>query len=113
MSGRRIDTKVYRVTIQSLKNHSCHNIQAVGIPSLSDENSFVESEELVKWFGLSKCDMRRGAGDTDLLVGIDQAKLHTGETREAANLVARHFASFGALSQWECLSSHVLVNPTS
>jgi len=106
-----LHTKVYRVTIQSLENHSCHNIQAVGMPSLSDENSFVESEELAKWFGLSKCDIRRGTGDTDLLVGIDHAKLHTGETREAGNLVARHsplgWVIFGATSSEQLGTSRV------
>ena len=39
---------------------------------------------------------------TDLLIGIDQARLHTGETREAGNLVARHsplgWVIFGATS---------------
>ena len=85
-----LHTKVYRVTVQSLEDHSYHTIEAVGIPSLCDEISFVKSDELAKWFGLARGEIRRGTGDTDLLIGIDQARLHTGETREAGNLVARH-----------------------
>ena len=97
-----LHTKVYRVTVQSLEDHSYHTIQAVGIPSLCDEISFVKSGELAKWFGLARGEIRRGTGDTDLLIGIDQARLHTGETREAGNLVARHsplgWVIFGATS---------------
>ena len=97
-----LHTKVYRVTVQSLEDHSYHTIQAVGIPSLCDEISFVKSGELAKWFGLSRGEIRRGTGDTDLLIGIDQARLHTGETREAENLVASHsplgWVIFGATS---------------
>ena len=81
-----LHTKVYRVTVQSLEDHSYHTIQAVGIPSLCDEISFVKSGELAKWFGLSRGEIRRGTGDTDLLIGIDQARLHRGETREAGSL---------------------------
>ena len=78
-----LHTKVYRATVQSLEDHSCHTIQAVGIPSLCDEISFVKSGKLAKWFGLSRGEIRRGTDDTDLLIGVDQVRLHTGETREA------------------------------
>ena len=83
-------TKVCRVTFQSLEDHSYHTFQAFGIPSLCDEISFVKSGELAKWFGLSRGEIRRGTDDTDLLIEIDQAKLHTGETREAGNLMVRY-----------------------
>ena len=73
-----LHTKVYRVTVQSLEDHSYYTIQAVGIPSLCDEISFVKSGELTKWFGLSRGKIQRRTGDTDLLIGIDQARLHTG-----------------------------------
>ena len=109
-----LHTKVYRVTVQSLEDHSYHTIQAVGIPSLCDEISFVKSGELAKWFGLARGEIRRGTGDTDLLIGIDQARLHTGETREAGNLVARHsplgWVIFGATSGERLGTSKVKVN---
>jgi hypothetical protein len=72
------------------ENQLCHIIEAIGIPSVSDEISFVKIDEIIRKFGLSRDDSRRGAGDTDLLIGIDQAKLHTRETKESGNLVARH-----------------------
>ena len=106
-----LHTKVYRVTVQSLEDQSCHTIQAVGIPFLSDEISDVRTEELAKAFGLSRSDIRRGTGDTNLLIGIDQAKLHTGETREAGNLVARHsplgWVIFGATTSEQFETSRV------
>ncbi len=97
-----LHTKVYRVTVQSLENQSCHTIQAIGIPALSDEISFVKVDEITRKLGLSKGDVRRGTGETDLLIGIDQAKLHTGETKQAEGFVARHsllgWVIFGATS---------------
>ena len=87
MGVKKRNCTLYRVTAQSLEDHSYHTFQAVGIPSLCDEISFVKSGGLAKWFGLARGEIRRGTGDTDLLIGIDQARLHTGE---AGNLVASH-----------------------
>ena len=46
-----------------------------------------------------------------MLFGIDQAKLHTGETREAGNVVARHsplgWVLFGAVPGKQSEASHV------
>ncbi|CAB4020681.1 Hypothetical predicted protein [Paramuricea clavata] len=57
--------KVYRVTVQSLENQSCHTIEAIAIPSDNDEISFVKIDELTTKFGLSRGDIGRGTGDTD------------------------------------------------
>ena len=106
-----LHTKSYRVTVQSLESGSSHTIEAIGIPSLSEEIAFVQPDDLSRTFGLSKEDIRRGAGETDLLIGIDQAKLHTGETRGAGNLVARHsplgLVVFGAASGQQLGTSRV------
>ena len=106
-----LHTKVYRVTVQSLENQSCHTIEAIGIPSVSDEISFVKIDEVIRKFGLSRGDIRRGTGDADLLIGIDQAKLHTGETKEAGNLVAGHsplgWVIFGATTSQQLGTSRV------
>lgn len=46
-----------------------------------------------------------------MLIGIDQAKLHTGETREAGNVVARHsplgWVVFGAVPGKQSEASNV------
>ena len=83
-------TKVFRVRIRSLEDSSTHTIKAVGIPSISDEITEVKLTDIAKSFGLGKGKLRRGSGVVDMLIGIDQAKMHTGETKEAGNLIARH-----------------------
>lgn len=44
---------------------------------------------VVKKLGLEARMLYRGNGPVDILIGINHAKMHTGETREAENLVAR------------------------
>lgn len=58
---------------------------------------------------VKKRDPERNYSDTNLLIGIDQARLHTGETRETGSLVARHsplgWVIFGATSSGEQLGT--------
>ena len=102
-------TKSYQVHIRSLENRSAHVIQAIGIPTISEDITDVKVADIARQFGLGKGQIRRGKGHIDLLIGIDQAKLHTGETREAGNVVDRHsplgWVVFGAGKQLE--ASHV------
>ena len=67
--------------------------------------------DIARQLGLGKDQLHRGYGKTDLLIGIDQAKLHTGETREAGNMVARHsplgWVVFGAVPGKQSEASHV------
>ena len=46
--------------------------------------------DVAKRLGLSKAKLHRGSGPVDILVGIDHPVLHTGETKEVQNLVARN-----------------------
>ena len=72
-------TKVYRVRIRSLEDSSTHTIKAVGISSISDEITEVKLVDIAKRFGLGKGKLRRGSGAVDMLIGIDQAKMYTGD----------------------------------
>lgn len=83
-------TKIYQVSIKSLENNARYTVKAVGIPHISDEITEIQINEIAKCFGLEKGLMRRGKGPIDLLIGIDHAVMHTGETRQIGNLVARH-----------------------
>jgi hypothetical protein len=65
-------------------------VQAVGIPFISDTVTDVKLNDVASKLGLRNGQLRLGTGETDLLIGIDQAKLHVGETRQSGNLVARH-----------------------
>ena len=61
----------------------------MGIPCISSDITKIKLSHLAGFFGLGETEIRRKDGPVDLLVGIDHPKLHTGETREAANLIAR------------------------
>ena len=106
-----LSTKSYQVRIRSLEDRSAHVIQAIGIPSISEDITDVKVADIARQLGLGKRQLRRGNGHIDLLIGIDQAKLHTGETREAGNVVARHsplgWVVFGAVPGKQSEASHV------
>ena len=105
-----LKTMMYRVQLRSLENRSAHVIDAIGIPSISDDVAQVEITDIAKKLGLNRHQLHLGHGQTDLLIGIDQAKLHTGETRKFDNLIARHsplgWVVFGAIPG-QSASTHV------
>lgn len=96
-------TKLYRFRIRCLENQSIHTITVVGIPSISNDISVIKLDNVAEAFGLGKEKIRRKNGPVDVLLGIDHPKLHTGETRESGNLVARRsllgWVVFGATSE--------------
>ncbi|XP_028399264.1 uncharacterized protein LOC114522722 [Dendronephthya gigantea] len=98
-----MSTKMYRFQIRSLENQSIHTIAAVGIPSISGDISGMKLDGIAEAFNLEREKLRRENGPIDVLLGIDQPKLHTGETKEAGNLVARYsplgWVVFGATSE--------------
>ena len=55
-------TKVYRVRIRSLEDSSTYTINAVGIPSISDEIAEVKLADIAKSFGLGRGTLRRRRG---------------------------------------------------
>ena len=83
-------TKLFRVHIRSLVSPNViHTVTAVGIPCISSDITEIKLSHIARIFGLREEEICRRNGPVDLLVGIDHPKLHTGETREAANLIAR------------------------
>ena len=98
-----LTTKLFRVRIRSLVSRNViHTVTAVGIPCISSDITEIKLSHVAGMFGLEEDEIRRTNGPVDLLVGIDHPKLHTGETREAANLIARQsppgWVIFGATS---------------
>ena len=87
---QEIKTKLYRVRIQSLENNAVHTVTAVGIPCISDDIAEVQVNDIAKRLGIGARKLHRGSGQIDMLIGIDQAKMNTGETKEGDNIVARH-----------------------
>ena len=86
----QLDTKVYEVRIRSLENRSAHVVKAIGIPSISNNTSTVNFDEMARVFGITKSKFWRNDGPVDVLIGIDNPLLHTGETRQRKSLIARH-----------------------
>ena len=97
-------TKSYQVRIRSLEDCSSHVIQAIRIPSISADITDVKVPNIARQFGPGKGQLRRGNGHIDLLIGIDQARLHTGETREVGSVVARHSPAGWCLEQFRASS---------
>ena len=52
--------------------------------------SDIKVNEVAKSLGLGEEEFWRSNGPVDILIGINHPRLHTGETRQTANLVARH-----------------------
>ena len=98
-----IQSKIYQVTVKSMENSSTHKIQVVAIPNISDEISQVDLNDIGNKLNIAKERLHRGNGSIDMLIGIDHASLHAGQTIEVGNLVAREsplgWVVFGTTSE--------------
>lgn len=70
-------TKSYQVRIRSLEDRSAHVIQAIEIPSISEDITDVKVADIARQLGLRKSQLRRGNGYIDLLTGIDRERQKT------------------------------------
>lgn len=84
-----MQTKVYRVPVESLDDGRRYSIKAIGIPSINEEVTAVQMSQITELLGLKNEKLRRGEGQVDLLIGIDHVHMHTGESKQAGQLVAR------------------------
>ena len=82
-------TKVFKLQVTSLDDQKMFTVQAIGIPCISDDVVDIKTRDIAERLNLKKEDLYRGKGQVDLLIGIDHARMHTGETRQAGHLVAR------------------------
>ena len=81
-----LKTKMYRVQIRSPEDRSTYVIPAIGISSISEDIAHVKVTDIAQKLGLSRKKRHLGHGKTDLLIRIDQAKLHIGKTKEVGNI---------------------------
>ena len=86
---KTIRTKEYRVSVSSADDYKKYSITAIGIPNISDDVAPAPITQITELLGLSSEKIRRGKGPIDILIGIDHANMHTGQTRQAGELVAR------------------------
>ena len=82
-------TKVFKVQVTPLDSKKAFLVKAIGIPCISDDVVDIKTRDIAESLGLKTERFYRGKGSIDLLIGIDQAHMHTGETRQAGHLVAR------------------------
>ena len=59
-----LKTMMYHVQLRSLENHSAHVIDAIGIPSISDDVAQVEVTNIAKKLGLNRHQLHLGHGQT-------------------------------------------------
>ena len=85
-----ITTKMFSVHVRSLENKASYSVKAVGIPCISSNISRIKVHEVVKLLRPGEENIKRVDGPVDKLIGIDHPRLHTGETKQATNLMARH-----------------------
>ncbi len=85
-----VKTKVYKVPVTSLDSRKTYSVTAVGIPCISDDVIDIKTDKILDNFGLKRSQIHRGKGSLDMLIGIDHAFMHTGETRQSGCLVARN-----------------------
>jgi hypothetical protein len=83
-----IRTKVYKVQVSPPDSNKRFVVKAVGIPTISDDIAGIKTKEIAKQLGL-KDKIHRGKGPVDISFGIDHPSMHTGETKQVGDLVAR------------------------
>ena len=98
-----IKTKVYKVPVSSPDKAQMFSIKAISIPSISEDVSAVQVKPMTRLLGLESEKIWRGQGTIDLLIGIDHAHMHTGQTKQSGHLVARNtplgWVIFGSSSE--------------
>ena len=99
---QEMKTKEFKVQLTSPSNKRGFLIKAVGIPRIGDDVAAITRADVTEVVRLTGEKIQRGTGPVDLLIGIDHACLHTGETKQSGHLVARNsplgWVVFGASS---------------
>ena len=94
-------TRLYQVPITSLESGAKFTVKAVGIPHISDDISNTNIGEMAKGIGIPEVKIYRECGPIDMLIGIDHAYMHNGDSKKVGNVVARHsplgWIVFGAI----------------
>ena len=84
-----VQTKMYKVPIRSLDTKERYSISAIALPCISEDIADIPLAEEARQLQLDEGDLHRGSGPVDLLLGIDNVEMHTGETRMGTKCVAR------------------------
>ena len=105
-------TKEYRVPVNSLDDTRKYSVKAIGIPCIGDDITAVQTSKLADLLCVPNEKIHRGKGQIDMLIGIDHAHIHTGQTKQVGQLVARKtplgWVVFGGSTETLSSSSRIL-----
>ena len=105
-------TKEYRIPVNALDDTRKYSVKAIGIPSIGNDITAVQTWKLANLLGVSKEKIHRGKGQIDILIGIDHAHIHTGQTKQVGQIVARktplRWVVFGGSTETFPTSSRIL-----
>ncbi|XP_071480638.1 uncharacterized protein [Diadema antillarum] len=114
----QLRTKLYKVPVCAIAGKRVSTISAVGLPSITEEIQDIDVCSIAEKVNLSANDVNRGSGEVDLLIGIDHAKMHSGETCQSGNVVVRRspigwvvFGGSGVNQQNPRRILHVQISP--
>ena len=85
-----LKTKQYTIQLTSIDDNKRFTVKAIGIPTISDEITTINTSHLPELLGLPDAKFHRRKGHVDLLIGIDHAHMHTGDTRQVEHLLVRN-----------------------
>ena len=82
VGGEEETLKTKQCTVQhtSIDDNKRFNVKAIGIPSISDEITTVNTSHLPELLGSPDAKIHRRKEHVDLLIGIDHVHMHTGDT---------------------------------
>ena len=84
-----IRTKSYKVPVSRIGNWKKYSVTAIGIPCISEDVKGIQTASIIQKLGLAKDQVKRGKGQVDLLIGIDRPYMHTGQTKQVEQMIAR------------------------
>ena len=84
-----IRTKSYKVPVSRIGNWKKYSVTAIGIPCISEDVKGIQTASIIQKLGLTKDQVKRGKGQVDLLIGIDHPYMHTGQTKQVEQMIAR------------------------
>ena len=80
-------TEEYQIPVNALDDTWKYSVKAIGIPSIGDDITAVQTLKLADLLCVPKEKIHRGKGQIDILIGIDHAHIHTGQTKQVGQIV--------------------------
>lgn len=84
------ETKAYKLQVQAVDGSSRYSLKVIAIPKIGEDIKTVNPKQ---WSGVLEnhaATLNRGSGPVDILIGIDHAKFHTGNTEVLEQFALRN-----------------------